>query len=106
MNWLLCIINCQNVVIKYNTRVWREYLQQKYQIISRIIKDIKKKKIFLCIYKMANITRETYEANGIEVITDKLGKLWLNERHVQEQTNKYLHLQTNMIKNIKNKDLD
>ena len=26
-----CIINCQNVVIKYNTRVWREYLQQKYQ---------------------------------------------------------------------------
>ena len=34
---------------------------------------------------MANITRETYEANGIEVIADKLGKLWLNERHVQEQ---------------------
>ena len=28
MNWF---INCQNVVIKYNTRVWREYLQQKYQ---------------------------------------------------------------------------
>ena len=47
---------------------------------------------------MANITRETYEANGIEVITDEFGKLWLNERHVQEQlglknlpalTNKY-----------------
>ena len=47
---------------------------------------------------MANITRETYEANGIEVITDKFGKLWLNERHVQQQlglknlpalTNKY-----------------
>ena len=47
---------------------------------------------------MANITRETFEANGIEVITDKLDKLWLNERHVQEQlglknlpalTNKY-----------------
>ena len=34
---------------------------------------------------MANITRETYEANGIEVIADKLGELWLNERHVQEQ---------------------
>ena len=33
---------------------------------------------------MANITRETYEANGIEVITDKIGKLWLNERHVGE----------------------
>ena len=47
---------------------------------------------------MVNITRETYEANGKEVITDKLGKSWLNERHVQEQlglknlpalTNKY-----------------
>ena len=25
------LIYCQNVVIKYNTRVWREYLQQKYQ---------------------------------------------------------------------------
>ena len=34
---------------------------------------------------MANITRETYEANGTKVIADKLGKLWLNERHVQEQ---------------------
>ena len=33
---------------------------------------------------MANITRETYEANGIEVITDKLGELWLNKRHVQQ----------------------
>ena len=39
----------------------------------------------MCIYKIANITRETYEANGIEVIADKLGELWLNERHVQEQ---------------------
>ena len=34
---------------------------------------------------MANITRETYEANGIEVITDEFGKLWSNERHVQKQ---------------------
>ena len=39
----------------------------------------------MCIYKIANITRETYEANGIEAIADKLGELWLNERHVQEQ---------------------
>ena len=34
---------------------------------------------------MANITRETYEANSIEVITDKHGKLWLNERHVEKK---------------------
>ena len=47
---------------------------------------------------MVNITKETYEANGIEVITDKNGGLWLNERHIQKQlglknlpalTNKY-----------------
>ena len=47
---------------------------------------------------MVNINKETYENNGIEVITDKFGKLWLNERHVQQQlghknlpalTNKY-----------------
>ena len=34
---------------------------------------------------MANITRETWNANGTEVITDKLVKLWLNESHVQKQ---------------------
>ena len=34
---------------------------------------------------MVNITKEEYEVNGIEVITDKLGELWLNERHVQQQ---------------------
>ena len=34
---------------------------------------------------MAYITKETYEANGIEVIVDEFGKLWLNERHVQEE---------------------
>ena len=47
---------------------------------------------------MVNITKETYENNGIEVITDKFSKLWLNERHIQQQlglknlpalTNKY-----------------
>ena len=34
---------------------------------------------------MANITRETYKANDIEVIADKFGKLWLNERHVEKK---------------------
>ena len=32
---------------------------------------------------MVNITKETYENNGTEVITDEFGELWLNERHVQ-----------------------
>ena len=54
---------------------------------------------FLCMYKMVNITKKTYENNEIEVITDKFGKLWVNERHVQKQlglknlsalTNKYV----------------
>ena len=31
---------------------------------------------------MVNITKETYEPNGIEVITDKNGGLWLNETHI------------------------
>ena len=31
---------------------------------------------------MVNITKETYENNDIEVITDRFGKLWLNEKHV------------------------
>ena len=34
---------------------------------------------------MVNISKETYENNGIQVITDKFGKLWLNERHVQQK---------------------
>ena len=57
---------------------------------------------------MVNITKETYENNGIEVITDKLGELWLNERHVQQPLGlkTYLHLQTNMIKNTKNANMN
>ena len=34
---------------------------------------------------MVNITKETYENHNIEVITDNLGKLWLNEKHVEQQ---------------------
>ena len=35
---------------------------------------------------MVNIEKQKiYENNEIEVITDEFGKLWLNERHVQEQ---------------------
>ena len=47
---------------------------------------------------MAAITKKTYEHNGIEVITDKIGELWLNGRRIEKQlrlqnlpalTNKY-----------------
>ena len=37
------------------------------------------------MYKMANITKKTYEANGKEVITDHLNNLWLSQRHVETQ---------------------
>ena len=39
----------------------------------------------VCIYKTVNITKETYKNNSIEVITDKISELWLNERYVQQQ---------------------
>ena len=34
---------------------------------------------------MVNITKETYGNNDIETITDRFGKLWLNEKHVEQQ---------------------
>ena len=37
------------------------------------------------MYKMINITKETLENNSIEVITDSINELWLNERHVEKQ---------------------
>ena len=36
------------------------------------------------MYKWLILTKK-HENNGIEVITDKFSKLWLNERHVQQQ---------------------
>ena len=47
---------------------------------------------------MFNITKETLENNGIEVIVDSVNALWLNEKHIEEKlgpknlqviTNKY-----------------
>ena len=39
----------------------------------------------MCIYKVVNITKEMYENNNIEVITDNLNTLWINEKHVEQQ---------------------
>ena len=50
------------------------------------------------MYKMININKKTYENNNTEVIVDSIGKLWLNEKHIEEKlghknlpfiTNKY-----------------
>ena len=56
---------------------------------------------------MVNITKETYENNGAEVITDEFDELWLNERYIQQQLGlKDLYLQTNMMANTKNADMN
>ena len=53
---------------------------------------------FLRVYKILNITKETLENNGIEVIVDSVNALWLNEKNIEEKldhknlpviTNKY-----------------
>ena len=53
---------------------------------------------WVCMYKMVDIGKEPYENNNIEVIVDGIGKLWLNEKHIEEKlghknlpviTNKY-----------------
>ena len=40
---------------------------------------------FVCMYKMVTVNKETYENNDIEAIIDGIGKLWLNEKHVEEK---------------------
>ena len=37
------------------------------------------------MYKMINITKETLENNGIEVIVDSVNALWLNESHIEKK---------------------
>ena len=49
---------------------------------------------------MVNITKETYENNDIEVIIDRFGKLWLNEKHVEQQLG---HKITDSYKQIRRK---
>ena len=34
---------------------------------------------------MVNIDKETYENNNIETIVDGIGKMWLNEKHIEEK---------------------
>ena len=66
-----------------------------------------KKLFFLCIYKMVNITKETYENNGIEVKIDKSDTLWLNEKHVQQQLrHKNLRTVTNKYENTENANIN
>ena len=65
-----------------------------------LIKHLHHQKIlfFVCMYKMVNIHKETYEKKNIEAIVDGNGKLWLYEKHIERKlghknlpfiTNKY-----------------
>ena len=50
---------------------------------------------------MFNITKETLENNGIEVIVDSVNTLWLNEKHIEEQLgHKNLQVITNKYNKI------
>ena len=97
-------INCQ-------TRVWRDTYSKhiKIKILYKVLKGLLTAKIanikkFFFLYflyierlniKLATITKETYENNDIEVVTDKIGVLWLNERHIQKLRLKHLPALTN-----------
>ena len=57
---------------------------------------------------MVDISKRTYENNDIEVIVDDIGKLWLNEKHVEEKLgHKNLPVITNkMTQYIKSTDMN
>ena len=57
----------------------------------------------VCMYKMVNINKETYENNNIESIVDGIGMVWLNEKHIERKLG---HKQTNMTKCIKSTDMN
>ena len=60
------------------------------------------------VYKMFNITKETLENNGIEVIVDSFNALWLNEKNIEEKLGHkiYQPSQTNTTKYIENADMN
>ena len=71
--------------------MWVEGL--KKMMVKNIVKNNQKllnslhhQKSFFCVcmYKMANIDKETYKNSNIEAIVDGIGKLWLNEKHIEE----------------------
>ena len=68
------------------------------------------KLLFLCIYKMVNITKEAFENNDIEAIVDSVNTLWLNEKNIEEKldhktlpaiTNEYKTCKTHRYETIK-----
>ena len=56
------------------------YIKVKYYWVFYI-----NKKSFFFVYKLFNITKETLENNGIEVIADSVHVIWLNEKNIEEK---------------------
>ena len=55
--------------------------------LSEIIEAMHRiKKICIAFnkYKMVIISKETWDKKGVEVIADKSGTKWLNEKHIEE----------------------
>ena len=80
----------------------KEAKNEQVILIGKTVKIIEyfmsSKKDFLCIYKMVNIIKETFENNDIKVIVDSVDTLWINEKNIEEKlghkklpviTNKY-----------------
>ena len=57
---------------------------------------------------MVDISRETYERNGMETIVDNDGILWLNEKHLEEGLDheNLREITINIIQNIVNIDVN
>ena len=57
------------------------------------------------MYKMVNITKDTFENNDIEAIVDSVNALWLNEKNIEEKLgHKNLPVVTNKYGKIHKKD--
>ena len=57
---------------------------------------------------MFNITKETLENNGIEVMSDSFNALWLNQKNIEEKLGHKIYQlsQTNTTKYTKNADMN
>ena len=55
---------------------------------------------------MVDITKKTDENNDIEVIVHAIGKLWLNEKHVEEKVANNFPVITNMTQYRKSTDIN
>lgn len=56
------------------------------RLLGKIIKTYKAKKKFLTRIKMINISVKMYGNNGVEVIMNNNGILWLIEKHTKEES--------------------